>query len=177
MLAAPWLGWLIIHSQFGEAILLTLIAGITDWLDGWSARKLQLTSQTGAYLDPIADKSLLVTLFLALGWAKQIPAWLVVLVLGRDFVILVGAGIVYLRTGVTKFPPSIWGKVSTFFQLAAVVLVLLRAAAGNAAVLAFILRSLELIALGLTAIFTAWSGAHYILRGVRILQKPQRTVV
>lgn len=177
MLAAPWLGWLIIHSRFREAILLTLAAGITDWLDGWTARKLQLTSQTGAYLDPIADKSLLVTLFLALGWAKQIPAWLVALVLGRDLVILAGAGFVYLRTGLTKFPPSIWGKVSTFFQISAVLLVLLRAAAVPATATAYLLRGLELIALGLTVVITVWSGAHYILRGIRILQKPQRTVV
>ena len=104
-----------------------VLAGVTDWLDGFAARKLRSTGKLGVILDPVADKVMLVTLFLALGEVGLIKTWLVVLVIGRDLVIVLGALLVRSLRHVRQFPPSTLGKVSTFFQIVFVVTVLLYA--------------------------------------------------
>lgn len=163
LLAAPLLAWLIIRGQFSEALMLVLFAGLTDWLDGWTARRLGVGGKLGVILDPLADKTLLVTLFICLGIAGLVPFWLVLLVLGRDVVIVVGALLLRLFRHVRRFLPSMLGKISTFFQIVLVLLVLLEAA--------FPLRLLswlEATGLLLSALFTALSGLDYILRGVQM---------
>jgi len=93
------------------------LVGVTDVLDGFLARRFQASSRLGAYLDPIADKLLLSGTFLVLALTRAIPAWLAVVVLGRDVVILAAAGILYAMKSRTSFPPSPWGKLSTFIQV------------------------------------------------------------
>src|SRR5712691_3975616 len=104
------------HDYRGLLWPFALVA-ITDVLDGFLARRFQASSRWGAYLDPIADKFLLSGTFLVLALTGAIPAWLAVVVLGRDVVILAAAGILYLRKSRRTFPPSLWGKLSTFVQV------------------------------------------------------------
>ena len=103
--ATPW-RWRCLHG-----------AALTDILDGAVARRFRLATPAGAWLDPVADKCLLSGVFLALAAAGTVPWWLVGIVFGRDFYILAGAATVMLLTPVRKFPPSIWGKVSTLVQI------------------------------------------------------------
>lgn len=166
LFSAPYLAWLLIHSHFQAALIGVLAAGATDWLDGWSARKLKVSSKAGAYLDPIADKAMLVILFIALHYGGLIPPWLLWLVLGRDFVIVSGALALRIVYGLLNFPPTPVGKVSTFFQIIAVLLVMIHAALGTQTMMI-----LKQMALAETTFFTALSGLDYILIGIRLTRE------
>jgi cardiolipin synthase len=152
----------------GRGLLATelfAIAALTDVLDGAAARRLRLATETGAYLDPVADKCLLSGVFLALAAVRTIPWWFVVVVLGRDLYILMAVGIMMAFTRVRKFPPSQWGKASTFAQIVTAVLWMAREMPG--------LRWLDGpagAALWVSAAFTVWSGVHYTWRGIRVLR-------
>ncbi|MBV9084096.1 MAG: CDP-alcohol phosphatidyltransferase family protein [Acidobacteriaceae bacterium] len=163
LLAAPSLAWLVVHLRYPEAMMLVAVAGITDWLDGYTARRLGVTGKLGVILDPLADKIMLVTLFFALAYAAVIPAWVVVLVMARDVVIVSGALLLRMFRNVRTFLPSILGKISTFFQIVFVVMALLDAAVH----LAFV-RWLRFLALLLTAFFTTLSWLDYVNRGTRM---------
>ncbi len=105
------------RHQYRTIIPLFIIIGITDVVDGFVARRFGASSRLGAYLDPIADKVLLSGTFLVLALTGAIEWWLAAVVLGRDFIILAAAGILYLATARRNFPPSPWGKISTFVQI------------------------------------------------------------
>ena len=115
----PFVAADILHGQWTRALILFFAAGLTDVIDGFLARRFGQPTRVGAYFDPIADKILLVAIYIALGAAQAIPRWMVALVFGRDFLILGMAAYGLLFTSVRKFPPSVWGKISTFFQIAA----------------------------------------------------------
>ena len=142
------------------AFVLFVIAGLTDGIDGFLARTLQSTSRLGAYLDPIADKILLGATYIALGEMGWVPWYLVVIVFGRDILILLMVAYGFLFTTVREFPPSIWGKLSTVAQVLAVVLALTN----------FLHINYKFVWNVLAAI-TIWSGLHYAWRGVQILRK------
>ena len=108
------------------ALVLFFLAAVTDVLDGLAARRLDQRTPTGAYFDPIADKCLMSGVFLALAAAGLAPWWFVGIVLGRDVYILLGALIFLAFTRIRKFPPSMWGKASTFVQIVTVVTWLVR---------------------------------------------------
>jgi cardiolipin synthase (CMP-forming) len=163
LLAAPLLAVLLLRSQYQAALALVLLAGISDWLDGYAARKLQVTSGLGAVLDPLADKALLVTLFLALGVMGLVPVWMLVLAIARDLVIVTGALLLRAFRGYHRFQPSTLGKVSTFFQIVFVLLVLL-----NAAYPFRFLSGLKIVALALCTLFTVASGIDYVRLGIRM---------
>jgi cardiolipin synthase len=168
LFASPVLAWLLLRGQFREALGLVLLAGVTDWLDGFSARKLRITNAAGVFLDPMADKVMLVTLFVVLAAIHLISGWMLALVLGRDLVIVTGAGLLRAFRGYHRFLPSILGKVSTFFQIVLVFLVLTRAAYPYR-----FLYWLEMLAVVLCAIFTALSGLDYVRRGIEMTRRPQ----
>jgi cardiolipin synthase len=169
---SPILATLIYSHRFSEALYLVFFAGATDWLDGYTARKLHVAGRIGAVLDPLADKALLVTLFLALCYIGLIPVWLLCLVMGRDLIIVGGAILLRLFRNVHRFSPSIVGKVSTFFQIVFVLLVLLWATFPYR-----IFFWLEWTALVLTTIFTILSGAGYIRKGIQLTRyRPVETV-
>ena len=161
LVAAPVVALLLLRSEFGAALALVVAAGLTDWLDGYTARRLGVAGRFGVVLDPLADKVLLVTLFLALAGIRLIPLWLLVLVVGRDVLIVLGALLWRLLWHVVKFLPSMLGKVSTFFQIVFVLLVLLEAALPNR-----LFDGLARVALVLTAFFTAASGVDYARRAI-----------
>ena len=166
LFSAPVIVWLLVERKYPEALLWTVLAGISDWFDGYTARKLKLAGQLGVVLDPFADKVLLVVLFIALGVLGMIPLWMLALAIGRDLVIVIGAALVRIFRGVHKFMPTTLGKVSTFFQIMLVLLAL-----SYAAWPVDIVHWLKLTALVLSAFFTFASGADYVRIGIGMARR------
>ena len=156
----PFVILAILDGRHTLAPALFAVAALTDVLDGAVARHFRLATPAGAWLDPVADKCLISGVFLALAGAGTVPWWLVGIVFGRDFYILAGVAIVMLLTPVRKFPPSIWGKASTFVQVLTVVAWM----AGNVGPARVMLWP--------CAAFTIWSGIHYTCRTIRLLRHP-----
>jgi cardiolipin synthase len=125
MLLVPPLVWLLLRGEYAFALLLFAIAGISDALDGYLAKNYRWSSRLGSILDPLADKLLLVTAYLTLGWLGRIPAWLVVLVVGRDLIIVAGAVIYHYRVGRFDFVPTVLSKLNTLAQILLILAVLL----------------------------------------------------
>lgn len=166
--ASPLVAWLLLKHEFRLGLLLVALAGATDWMDGFAARKLGVTGKVGVLLDPLADKTLLVTLFIALGVVGLVPMWMLLLAIGRDLVIVFGSLLLRIFRNRRRFIPSIIGKISTFFQIVFVLLVLI-----HAAVPAYTwLLWLETVALILTAIFTSLSGLDYVRKGIIMTRQP-----
>jgi cardiolipin synthase len=122
---APFLVAAILEGHFLLSFILFVAAGLTDALDGLLARLLKQRSMLGQYLDPVADKLLLSTLFLVLFYKGLMPGTVTVLVFGRDVGILLVAAILYAAVGRREFHPSIFGKANTLAQISAVAAVLL----------------------------------------------------
>jgi cardiolipin synthase len=137
-------------------------AAFTDTLDGFIARRFHSTSRVGQYLDPIADKLLLSSIYIGLMLGHAIPAWLVAVVFGRDLWILLLSGAALRYTKFRELQPSIWGKASTFAQIMTVVGITAARAYDNA-VFGRIAGVLVWIVVALAAI----SATDYTVRGVR----------
>ena len=118
------------YDRYDVALGILVVAGISDALDGVLARTLNQKTPLGAYLDPIADKLLLSSSYLALALKGKIVWWLAIMVLGRDVLILVACAVILLVVGFRSFPPSVWGKATTFFEILLVVIVLVLAVWG-----------------------------------------------
>ena len=153
---APFLVSTILDRQFTLSFYLFIAAGLTDALDGTLARLLKQRTTLGEYLDPVADKLLLSTLFLVLMHMGLIPVRVTVMVFGRDVGILVVAAILYAAAGRREFTPSIFGKANTLAQVAAVAAVLL-----NQLTAARWVAEVRMAALGATMVLTVVSGLHY----------------
>jgi cardiolipin synthase (CMP-forming) len=119
---------LISYDKYRWALFVLLIAACSDAIDGTLARKLNQRSSLGAYLDPVADKLLLSSSFIVLAMEKKLAWWLTIIVLSRDIMILVVAAVIILISGYRPFPPSIFGKLTTLFQIILVLAVVLSAA-------------------------------------------------
>jgi cardiolipin synthase len=119
---------LISYEEYKWALVILVVAALTDGIDGLLARKLNQRSALGAYLDPIADKLLLSSSFVVLAMAKKVAWWLTLMVLSRDVLLLIVAAVIILISGYRPFPPSIYGKFTTFFQIVFVFSVVLAAA-------------------------------------------------
>jgi cardiolipin synthase (CMP-forming) len=161
LILAPFVAIDILNGRYGRALILCFLAGLTDILDGFLARRFAGATPTGAYFDPIADKILLSVIYIALGAAHAIPWWMVAIVFGRDVLILAMAAYGLLFTRVRKFPPSVWGKISTLFQIAAA-MVVMGDRDGIPAPVA--------LAVWLMIAATVWSGIHYTWRGIGLLR-------
>jgi cardiolipin synthase (CMP-forming) len=122
---------LIVYEHYRWALLILVLAGFSDGIDGLLARRLNQKSAIGAYLDPIADKLLLSSSFVILAMEKKIPWWLTIMVLSRDILLLVVAAVIILISGYRPFPPSLLGKATTFFQIILVFGAVLAAAYAN----------------------------------------------
>jgi cardiolipin synthase len=144
------------------------IASVSDLLDGLLARTLGMRSQFGAYLDPIADKVLLVTAYVVLTWpglnGVRIPLWLTVMALSRDILIVLLSLVMYLAAGVREFLPSLWGKATTVAHVVTLFLVLI---ANVEEIAEPILVATFYTALALTLI----SGAQYLWRSATMLER------
>ena len=119
LLLAPVIAWCVFSSEMRTAFVIGWIAGITDFLDGYLARRFHWQSRTGGWLDAVSDKILLSAAYLALALTLRIPLWFAILVFGRDLLILVIAAAGLLFTSIRDFPPSLPGKLSTVLQLLA----------------------------------------------------------
>jgi cardiolipin synthase (CMP-forming) len=157
MCMAPFLVAAILEGHFLLSFILFVVAGLTDALDGLLARALKQRSVLGHYLDPVADKLLLSTLFLVLLYKGLMPGTVTVLVFGRDVGILLVSAILYAAVGRREFYPSIFGKANTLAQISAVAAVLLHQLMPAAHWVA-VTRS---VALGATIGLTIASGLHY----------------
>lgn len=115
----------VLNGNFRTGLILFVVAGLTDGLDGLLARLLKQKTTLGAYLDPVADKLLLSTLFVVLTHLGLIAQVVTILVLSRDVGILMVAAILYAGAGVREFKPVLFGKASTFAQIATVAVVIL----------------------------------------------------
>lgn len=152
----------VLDGEPARALLVFLLAGITDALDGFIARVWKQQSLLGTYLDPIADKLLLMTAYVVLAIPGQhpgvvIPVWIAVLVLARDVLIVIMALVLHLALGVKSFPPTWTSKLTTLVQVLTVLLVL---ASGLAEEFAPFAEAFLLLAAALTVI----SGFNYLWR-------------
>src|SRR5271168_3757207 len=144
------------YEHYRWALVILVIAGLSDGIDGLLARKLNQKSALGAYLDPIADKLLLSSSFVVLAMAKKIGWWLTIMVLSRDVLLLVVAAVILIVQGYRPFPPSLLGKATTFFEIALVFFVVFAAAYPNDPA-PLIIQYLSYLVAALVSI----SGFHY----------------
>ena len=168
MLLIPAFVILVIYGYLGWALLVFGVAGLTDGLDGLIARWSGQKTSLGAWLDPMADKLLLVSTFLVLTWPglgleNRLPIWLTVLVISRDVVIVLTVAIVNLAIGPRTFRPSIYGKIATaVYILTAVVAMFFNYRGYHSPVFdLFVYASLAI---------TLISALHYIKHATRIIE-------
>src|SRR5210317_987714 len=147
-----------IYDRHGLALVLFVVAGFTDFLDGYLARRLQQKSVLGTFLDPLGDKLLSTVAFIALSVQGLLPAWLAVIVVAKDLYVALGAGILHYSGNLTVALPSFWGKFATL------ALVLLGTFVAMPDVLLEILFSL-------TALVTTIACVHYIWCGTRVFKE------
>jgi cardiolipin synthase len=124
LLGVPLIVWLMIADRFVEATVLFIVAAISDAADGFIAKRFNATSELGAYLDPIADKALLVSVFVTLGFKEVLPAWLIILAVSRDLFIIGGLLLSYLLGNPMAVRPLWVSKANTAAQILLIALVL-----------------------------------------------------
>jgi cardiolipin synthase (CMP-forming) len=144
------------YRRYDMALAILIIAAFTDGLDGLLARRLNQKTALGAYLDPIADKLLLSSSVVVLALNHKISWWLATLVLSRDILLLTSAAVILVVVGYRPFPPSIYGKLTTAFQIMYVFAVVLLAVTYWPW-----LSHLRNIIGYLVTVFTVFSGFHY----------------
>jgi cardiolipin synthase len=123
--AAPLTAYLILKGYDATALCVFAFAGLSDALDGYLARRFEYATRFGAYLDPAADKILMLASFVTLTMINAVPFWLTALVIGRDLAIVLGVGVAWLFSLPLKIEPLYIGKVSTVIQVGYIGLVLL----------------------------------------------------
>jgi cardiolipin synthase (CMP-forming) len=157
---------LLSSNLYLEALAVLVLGGLTDALDGAVARFTGQQTPLGAYLDPAADKLLVMTSFVMLGLVGGLPMWLVVLVLSRDIIILIGYGVIYFLVAERlRIQPTVIGKINTLLQILSVAIALFFLY--DASLLPSLLLDLLIF---ITAATTAVSGFQYIYRGLVWLQ-------
>lgn len=125
LLSVPLIVWMIVNGWMAGALWLFVLAGLSDAVDGFLAKRLACRTQLGVYLDPIADKALLVSIYVALGHQGHLPSWLVILVVSRDVLIIGGALLIHVfNLNPVPIAPMWIGKLNTLVQILLAVLVL-----------------------------------------------------
>lgn len=169
----PVFATMLVYHREGWALLFFTIAGVSDGIDGFLARRLKQESELGTIIDPIADKLLLTTAFVMLtipgmispGRHLPVPFWVTACVIGRDIAIVAVAGAINMMTGFRGFRPSWLGKASTFVQVTAVILILL--AAANPQWHGQFLPTVYYF----VAAFAVFSGIHYIYWVAKLMRE------
>lgn len=121
----PFFVILLIYNYIGSSLLVFALASLTDALDGFVARRSNQRTQVGTFLDPLADKALLIASFITLAILRFLPSWLAVITISRDLIIVLGSLIVYILTGNLNFSPTFLGKTTTLAQILTILLALL----------------------------------------------------
>ncbi|MBE0509893.1 MAG: CDP-alcohol phosphatidyltransferase family protein [Chromatiales bacterium] len=148
---------LLARQHYALVLWLFVVAALSDALDGYLARRYHWQSWLGSVLDPLADKVMLVGSYLVLAWSGWLPWWLVIMVIGRDVVILLGAGMYRWRCGSLHIAPTAISKANTLLQMLLGILVIVFAA--GLLVPVVLLQALILV----VALTTLWSGLGYVL--------------
>ena len=167
ILMTPVVIVLLLDGRLVEGLAVFVMAGITDGLDGFIARYFHMRTRLGAYLDPLADKLLLMSSLTCLAWMGMVPVWLAVVVVGRDVAVMLGVVTLGIFSGAPEINPSFGSKISTLLQLITVTCVL---ASPIYALSHNIMRGLYLI----TALFCGGSGLVYVARGIHMLEDHER---
>ena len=166
LLSVPIVVYLILNGFMTAAFWLFIAAGISDGVDGYLAKTLGQSSALGAYLDPIADKVLLVGVYVTLGQAEHLPNWLVIMVVFRDLIIVGGIILLHISTyGVRRVRPLLISKVNTAAQIALIAVVLTELGLG------FDLSGLLNVLIYVVAVTTILSGASYIVNWGRTVEQ------
>jgi cardiolipin synthase len=170
LLLVPLEIWLILGGLYGLAFWILVAAGISDALDGFIAKRFDRRTQLGALLDPVADKAMLVSVYITLGVAHQLEAWLVILVVFRDVLIVGGYLLIQAFTVPKHYDPLYISKLNTGFQITLVGFVLARLGLGGVAGWPDLVLSLAVAAT------TAVSGMSYLVRWARILARSEQAL-
>jgi cardiolipin synthase len=163
ILLVPFIVWAIASNQMEIAFIIFVVAGVSDAVDGFLAKRFDMASELGALLDPLADKALLVSIYVALGIWVAVPGWLVILVVSRDIMIVAAVIVSWLFGKPIPMKPLMVSKLNTVAQVAFAALVL--------ASLGFSFKEMlppyDLILMGFVTIFTLVSMALYLKEWVR----------
>lgn len=154
--------WTLINEKYELGLMLFAIAGISDAIDGFLAKTFHWQTRLGGFLDPLADKLLLVCSFLAIGWLGLVPWWLVALVILRDLVIVAGAVAYHFRVGRFDAEPTLISKTNTALQILLVVLAVL-----DQSLLLSLPAWVITLGVALVALTTLLSGFNYVVEWTR----------
>jgi cardiolipin synthase len=161
ILLVPVFVALLVYRRPGLALVTFALAAFTDLLDGYVARRRGIQSRLGAFLDPMADKLLLVASFATLTWLRILPAWIMILVVSRDAILMLGALLIQMVGGRIHPRPTWAGKAATFFQVLTVLAGLVTRY--------YPIPVVVPVVMWLAALFTVMSGLQYIVDGMRYL--------
>ena len=161
ILLVPIVVWAIASNQMEIAFALFVIAGVSDGVDGFLAKRFNMTSELGAMLDPLADKALLVSIYIALGIWGAIPRWIVILVVSRDIMIVSAVIVSWLFGKPIPMKPLMVSKINTVAQVALAALVLASLAFG------FHPGPYDMILMGLVTAFSLLSVSLYLVEWAR----------
>ena len=156
ILLVPVVVWAIGSGEMMVAFLLFLAAGVSDGVDGFIAKRFNMTSEVGAYLDPLADKALIMSIYIALGITEAIPRWLVILVVSRDIMIIGAVMLSWLVGNPVIVKPLLVSKLNTVAQIVFACLVL------GALGIGFDAHVPEMLLMGLVAVLTLLSVGFYL---------------
>jgi cardiolipin synthase len=151
----------VIYKRTDYALYLFALGAVTDKLDGFIARARNEKTALGTFLDPLADKFMLVSAFILFSINGWVPVWLTIVVISRDIIVTTGWILIYLIMHISKVEASIYGKLAIAMEFVLICYILVKIDYG-------FLPSIEGPLLGATAAFTAFSGLHYIYRGLKI---------
>ena len=161
IILVPVIIWAIASNQMEIAFAIFVIAGVSDAVDGFLAKRFNMTSELGALLDPLADKALLVSIYVALGIWGAMPRWIVILVVSRDIMIVAAVIVSWLFEKPVAMKPLMVSKLNTVAQVGLAALVLASLAFG------FAPTPYDIILMGLVTVFTLVSVSLYLVEWVR----------
>lgn len=165
ILIIPFFIWTLKEDKIGVSLIIFSSAVVSDFIDGFLARRIPQKNPVGSLLDPLADKFLLMTAFFCLYAFKNlqlnIPFWVLLVVVSRDLIILLGTGLIFVMGTKIEVKPTVWGKMTTFFQMFTIISVLLK-------------FHFSFVFWNVAVIFTIISGVHYISKGIRIINIQSR---
>ena len=156
LILVPVVVWALLVGEYALGFTAFLIAGVSDGVDGWIARQFDQRSEMGAWLDPIADKALLVATFVVLGILAELPLWLVVLAVSRDAIILGAVVLATLMANPVPIRPLFVSKLNTAAQIALVVWTLAALAWGLS------VPAIHAALIAAVTALTLWSGLAYL---------------
>ncbi len=162
ILLIPFFISFILYSKWEMALIIFIIAAVSDGIDGYLSRTLKQRTELGKVLDPIADKLLILSAFISLSVVNDLPAaikmpyYVPIVIISRDAIIVLGALLIYFIKGKIELKPTIISKITTFLQMITVISILLKLAVSG-------------ILWNVAVAFTVYSGVDYVIRGSRLL--------